>query len=59
MGIKIDKISELAGFKIDAIIGNDILLNYKFNIRFKEGFIDFSKEIKHGKIKQNILSMPF
>ncbi len=57
MGIKVNQISELAGFRIDAIIGNDILSKYKFKIRFKDRFIDFGDEIEHGNIKHNIIGI--
>jgi len=54
MGVNIDMISKLAGFKIDAIIGLDILSNYKLRIRWNDGFLDFGQDVPDGKIVQKL-----
>ncbi len=56
MGVKTDMISKLAGFKIDAIIGLDILSNYKLRIRWHDGFLDFGQDVPDGKIVQKLIN---
>jgi len=57
MGTNVETLSNLSGFKIDALIGNDILSNYKFRIRWNECCIDFGDDLPDGRIVQKMINL--
>lgn len=56
-GFTVDELSKLANYKIDILLGMDILSKFKFRIRLKDGYIDFGKDVPDGKTYHKIASI--
>lgn len=49
MGFSADRISELTGFKVDALIGTDLLGEQSIRIRWRDGVLEVSDDLPDGE----------
>ena len=54
MGIDTSKISSMSGFKIDVLLGNDILSKYEIRIRLAESAFDIGDEVPLGSVSSDM-----
>lgn len=57
MGVSTDDLAELAGFRIDILIGLDILSRHTIRLRLKDSEMDIGNDIPDGEVTANMADL--